>query len=349
MSDRPSIAATEVTPGDAPATRGAGVPAGGDLLVVIPIFEDWASAAVLLGRLADALQRAGVDARFLLVDDGSNTPIPAGFAGERPDVLARTHVLELRRNLGHQRAIAVGLAWVEAHCDQPMIVVMDGDGEDDPADVPRLVAKFRETGGAKIVFAERTRRSESLGFVVFYHLYRAIHLVLTGYGVRVGNFSILPRPALEKLVVVGELWNHYAASIFRTRIPWTSIPVTRATRIAGGSRMNFVGLVVHGLSAISVYADIVGVRVLAATGVLGVLTIAALAAVVAVRLFTDLAIPGWATVATGLLLVTLSQTVTISLIFILMMLGSRQSSTFLPIRDYAHYVAGVRHLAADRG
>lgn len=339
----------ELAPGaDAASSANAGEPAGGDLVVVIPIFEDWASASVLLGRLADEVSGVGVDARFLLVDDGSNVPLPAGFGAGRPDVLARTHVLELRRNLGHQRAIAVALAWVEAHCRQPMIVVMDGDGEDDPADVPRLVAKFREAGGTKVVFAERKRRSESLAFVVFYHLYRAIHFLLTGYGVRVGNFSILPRQALEKLVVVGELWNHYAASVFRTRLPWTSIPVTRATRIAGGSTMNFVGLVVHGLSAISVYADIVGVRVLAATGVLVVATIAALSTVVAVRLFTDLAIPGWATVATGLLLIALSQTVTISLIFILMMLGSRQSSTFLPIRDYVHYVAGVRRLPEAR-
>lgn len=321
---------------------------GGDLVVVIPIFEDWASASVLLVRLADVLRGAAIDARYLLVDDGSNIPIPTGFAGDRVDVLERTHVLELRRNLGHQRAIAVALAWLEAHGDQPMVVVMDGDGEDDPTDVPRLVERFREAGGAKVVFAERTRRSESLVFVLFYHLYRAAHLVLTGYGVRVGNFSVLPRSALAKLVVVGELWNHYAAAVFRTRLPWTSIPVTRAARIAGGSRMNFVGLVVHGLSAISVYADIVGVRVLAATGMLGVLTIAALAVVVGVRLFTDLAIPGWATVATGLLVIALSQTVTISLIFILMMLGSRQSSTFLPIRDYVHYVSGIRRLADDR-
>jgi hypothetical protein len=280
------------------------------------------------------------------VDDGSSTPLPEGFAHEDPDVLAKTRVLSLRRNLGHQRAIAVALAYVRARLSHPMIVVMDGDGEDDPADVPRLVAKFRETGGMRIIFAERRVRSESALFILFYHLYRAAHVILTGHGVRVGNFSVIPRASLDKLVVVGELWNHYAAAVFRARLPRAAIPVRRATRIAGHSQMDFVSLVVHGLSAISVYSDIVGVRVLAATSGLIAIAMAALAVVVGVRLFTDLAIPGWATVTVGLLLVVLTQAVTIALIFILMMLSGRQSSTFLPIRDYAYFVAGIRSLAA---
>jgi hypothetical protein len=317
-----------------------------ELLIVIPIFNDWASAAVLLRRLADVTRSAALDASFLLVDDGSTAPLPEEFGHEDFDVLSRTSVLSLRRNLGHQRAIAVALAYVQARRDNPMTIVMDGDGEDDPADVPRLVAKFRETGGTRIVFAERRVRSESALFILFYHFYRVVHVILTGHGVRVGNFSIIPRASLDKLVVVGELWNHYAASVFRARLPRASIPVKRATRIAGHSQMDFVSLVVHGLSAISVYSDLVGVRVLATTSVLIAITLTTVAAVVGIRLFTDLAIPGWATVTVGLLLVMLTQAVTISLIFILMMLSGRQSSTFLPIRDYAYFVAGVRSLAA---
>ena len=76
--------------------------------------------------------------------------------------IGRVEVLHLRRNLGHQRAIAIGLAFVEA--ERPRcraVVLMDSDGEDAPEDVPRLVARCEQEGRRKIVFAERTKRSES--------------------------------------------------------------------------------------------------------------------------------------------------------------------------------------------
>lgn len=111
--------------------------------------------------------------------------------------------------------------------------------------------------------------------------------------------------------------------------------------------MNFPALVMHGLSAISVYSELVGVRVLSAVAVSVVLALSALMAVVGVRWFTDLAVPGWATVASGLLLIAVTQAVTISLIMALMMLHGRQASTFLPLRDYRYFVAGLRHLGAE--
>jgi hypothetical protein len=67
--------------------------------------------------------------------------------------------LRLRRNLVHQRTIAIGLAHIGEY-EARDVVVMDSDGEDDPRDVPRLVARMQEERG-RSVFAERTRRSES--------------------------------------------------------------------------------------------------------------------------------------------------------------------------------------------
>lgn len=336
MNDQPAANPTPAGASDA------------SLLIVIPVFDDWACAAVLLERLDFAFKGSNLDGRFLLVDDGSPTPCPRNMLIGKPEIAAKTDLLELRRNLGHQRAIAIGLAYVQAQRSETMIVVMDGDGEDDPADVPRLVAKFNEEGGRKIVFAERRKRSESALFVLFYHLYRTAHVILTGHKVRVGNFSIIPRASLDRLVVVAELWNHYAASVFRTRLPWASIPTTRSQRITGQSKMNFVSLVVHGLSAISVYSEIVGVRVLTATGLLIALTLAGIVGVVGIRLFTNSAIAGWATTAAGLLLVVLMQAVMISLVFIFSMLNNRQAATFLPIRDYSYFVARARPLGDGR-
>jgi hypothetical protein len=215
---------------------------------------------------------------------------------------------------------------------------MDGDGEDDPTDVPRLVAQLQENGYRKLVFAERTKRSESTTFKLFYGLYRFAHKLLTGIPVRVGNFSAVPVSVLRQLVVVSDLWNHYAASVIKARLPYESIPTVRASRLAGKSRMNFVALVIHGLSAISVFGDRVGVRLLIAVTLLAALAFAGLVATLSVRFLTNLAIPGWATYTSGVLFVILMQLLMLVVVFVFVVLGGRDSSSFLPTRDYPYFV-----------
>jgi glycosyltransferase involved in cell wall biosynthesis len=308
------------------------------ILILIPVFNDWSALGKLLDALDDTLAENDIEAGVLVVDDGSTVDPQVDPTARAFRALRHVEILELRRNLGHQRAIAIGLAYVEDRGSCQAVVVMDGDGEDNPRDVPRLLAKSLMEGGTKIVFAERTRRSESLVFRVFYKLYKVVHLFLTGYAVRVGNFSVIPRPRLASLVVVSEMWNHYAAAAFKSRQPYTTVPTHRAKRIDGKSHMNFVNLVVHGLSAISVYGELVGIRLLVVTVLMVLATLAGLAGVVFVRLATTWAIPGWATTAVGILLVILMQALMLSLVFSFVILGGRQGSAFLPRRDYAYFI-----------
>ena len=239
-----------------------------EVVILIPSFNDWDSLAELLPRLDAVLSAHDTEVDILVVDDGSTTEPEEFLVSTAFRALRRVDVLRLRRNLGHQRAIAIGLAYVEDCLQASVVVVMDGDGEDDPADVPRLLARLEEEGNGRVVFAERSRRSESHSFRTFYALYKFLHRVLTGKGVRVGNFSAIPRGRLSSLVVVSDLWNHYAAAVIRSRQPHCLIPTCRSVRLCGRSTMNFVSLVVHGLSAISVYSDVVGVRLLVMSALL---------------------------------------------------------------------------------
>jgi hypothetical protein len=99
---------------------------------------------------------------------------------------------------------------------------MDGDGQDAPEDIAKLLQRSREVGESSLVFAKRARRSESIVFRFFYQYYRLLHRVLTGLLVEVGNFSIVPSPLLERLVGVSELWNHYAATVVKSKMPMES-------------------------------------------------------------------------------------------------------------------------------
>lgn len=314
-----------------------------DATIVIPTHDDWEALGRLLPALDVALA-AEPGIRVLVVDDGSFEPAPQAFSERYFHNLARVDILRLKRNLGHQRAIAVGICYLCDHINTRAIVIMDGDGEDDPADVPRLLAKLDASARPVCVFAERRRRSETAVFRVCYALYRFVHWVLTGIPVRIGNFSALDPIMARRLTTAADLWNHYAATVVKAGLPIEYVQTARRPRLAGRSRMNFSSLVAHGLSAISVFSDRVGARLLIASGLLMALVAVLAVAAIVVRVATPLAIPGWATNAVGLLLVLLSQLFLLSLIFAFMVLSGRQGSSFLPERDYVYFVDGVQTL-----
>ena len=316
-----------------------------EIAILIPVCNDWAAVQLLLPEIDAALRSISCHARVLLVDDGSTMAPPAEWTGDHRRI-ANIAILRLRRNLGHQRAIAIGLVHIhEEWRGIDALVVMDADGEDRPQDIPELLSRFCAEGGRKVVFAARSKRLEKRLFRFFYHAYRITHKLLTGISVRVGNFSVIPPEALDRLMVVSELWNHYAAAVFRSRIPCTSIPLPRGTRLAGRSQMNFVSLLVHGFGAISVFSDIVGARLLALTGSALVAVIAWSAGLAGVRMFTGFSIPAWTLYLTGILLIILAQALIVLLALVFIIISGRAGSSFVPIRDASLFIDHVEERA----
>jgi len=315
-----------------------------DIVVLLPVYDDWESLEILIGRLEAVLESHSLRRSYLIVDDGSVARAPQGLASA---VASGTPVrcVRLRRNIGHQRAIAIGLTYVHEHIPCGAVLVMDADGEDRPEDVSSLWQRFKEGGGRAVVFAGRLRRSESLAFRVGYAAYRLLHRLLTGIPVKVGNFSIVSSAHLETLVVVSDLWNHYAAAVVKVRIPYEIVPTTRGQRLAGASSMHLASLMAHGLSAISVFADVVGTRLIVGVIALSACLLLLIGVVFGVRLGTGHAIPGWATYSTGLLLILLAQALTLACSLAFFTVAARSNLSFLPIRDYRYFVGDVVDVA----
>lgn len=309
------------------------------LVILIPVFNDWSAVTKLLALLDEEMGKSRYsNVNVLLLDDGSTLPVPGETLAFLPQNLTAVQVLALRRNLGHQRAIAIGLTYVCEKISCRAVIVMDGDGEDAPGDVPKLLARFEEMGGAKAIFAERARRTEKLSFRVFYRLYKGAHRLLTGAGVRVGNFSVVPYKLLTRLVVVSDIWNHYAAAVIKARLPHDMVPLARGYRLAGESRMNFVSLVIHGLSAMSVYGDRIGVRLLTATGLAMGVMLFALLSLLAIKFIAGVAVSKWIAYSIVVVLIVLAQMLAIALVFVFIVLAGRDSTSFLPLRDYHYYI-----------
>lgn len=311
------------------------------VVILMPLRDDWASAAELIRRLDQAISSFPCTVDVLLVDDGSIQAFDAVDFQSRFAVVRSIRVLSLRRNLGHQRAIAIGLVHVDKAMPCDAVLVMDSDGEDTPDGALQLLRAF---SGSTANFAERSKRTESLTFRLFYRLYRLLYRLLTGLNVRVGNFSILPSRYLGRLVVTSEMWNHYAAAVFRSGLPFTTTPIPRGHRIAGKSRMNFVSLIAHGVSAISVFADVVGVRLLIASLAGSLIAGAGIFALGAIRILSGQAIPSWAMYSMGALAVILIQCVTVAASFTFTILSNRTSHSFVPLRNHELFVAEVQDI-----
>ncbi len=305
--------------------------------MVIPLFNDWEALGLLLDRI-----RQTVDAplrnrlAFLIVDDCSSTD----FVNLPTGVGQSLSVLRLYRNVGHQKAIALGVSYLADQPDQCPTIVMDSDGEDQPDDIAKLVDESGRKPG-HIVFAHRAKRHESLAFRWFYSIYKNVFRLLTGKVITFGNFSLVPASQLRKLAHVTEIWNNYPGGIIRSRLPYTSVPIERGRRLAGESKMNFVSLILHGLSAVSVLMDTTAVRIALFCVMMAGASFVGIGVVVAIRLFTDTVVPGWASFLVFSFFIVILQAFLISLLLVFIVLTYRTQLHFLPAKQYRDFVERV--------
>lgn len=317
------------------------------IAIVMPVLDDWISFSMVV--LAIAQKFASTGRRFVVVavDDGStmrrgndSTLLPPGSCIEAIEVL------QLAINLGHQRAIAVGLASVARRDDIATVIVMDSDGEDRPDDIAALLAAADQNPG-HVVLAQRTRRSEGIIFRIGYVIYKLSFRVLAGRTIDFGNFCLLPMSVVRRLVHMPDLWNNLPAAIMRSRLQRIGVPTERGVRHAGRSHMNVPSLVLHGLSAMSVYADQIFVRVLLGTAVAAAITVLGALVVVVIRFGTSFGVPGWASTMIGDLFIVLMQTIVIAVATTLMVLGNRSQRPIVPFTDAPSFVVHRELMTAE--
>jgi hypothetical protein len=250
-------------------------------------------------------------------------------------------------NVGHQRAIALGLAIAAQEAETGAVVIMDADGEDRPQDILRLVTAAQGCDDF-VVVAERAQRTESRSFRISYGLYRLIFALLTGKKLGFGNFSLLSREYALRLAMLPDLWNTFPAALMRSRLPIKRLPTDRGHRYTGSSKMNYASLIVHGLSGLSVYSDTIFVRMLVAVVALFAASMLVIATVVMLRLFTDLASPGWATTIVLGTTIILLQAIVSTLTAALLLLNNRSQRLIIPALDFRRFVRRRTELALLR-
>ena len=304
------------------------------VIVITPVYEDVEASSRLFKELAMQFKD---DLFVVAVDDGSiKQPLDIGSLEK---ACLDGVVLKLRRNVGHQRAIAIGMGYVSEDIQpEQLVVVMDSDGEDLPSTITNLLEQL-ETDGIDVVAAQRKSRVETFRFKTFYAIYKRIFGLMTGKNISFGNFMALKSHAVKRLVAMQELSIHVAGAVLASKLRTAICPLDRGPRYAGQSKMNFVGLALHGFKALMVFAEDVLVRVGIACSLIAALSVAG--AIVAVILkMLGFSTPGWFSVALGILVLMFLQTGALTLMTLMLTGVVRGGSvtTHIAYRDFIECV-----------
>lgn len=308
------------------------------IICLTPVYNDWESFAVLTGRIASVMAaNPGFRFEIVAVNDGSTEEIDAHSPANLP-----VEVVSLKLNVGHQRAIAIGLQYINAEKQEyDYVVVLDSDGEDRPEDLMTLVLKCEAHQGKKIVFAQRKKRTESLLFKTGYFFYKNLFHWLTGQKINFGNYSCIPAKLMKRIAILDNLWNHYSGSVIQSKTPFDRVLLDRGTRYAGKSKMNFTSLILHGLSSISVYFDFLSVRILKLS-LFGVgICFFSVMAVLYMKFFTDSSIPGWTSSLILIISSIILQLFSVTLIVLLLQLSSRKNVVAPNPEKYKEFIEEV--------
>jgi len=310
-----------------------------ELIIITPVYNDWECLIDLSKSINESLKSTDIELLSLVaLNDNSTFEFNNG---DEVKISLPFHIVNLAINVGHQRAIAIGLCYVkEKFPSSDFVIVMDSDGEDLPKYIPELCNKAEQEN--KIVFAGRQERSESFFFKIGYYIYKSLFRLLTSQTIKFGNYSCIPSLMVPKIIVNPDLWNHYSASIIKSKLLFTYIPTKRGLRYNGKSKMNIQSLIIHGLSSIAVYADVVIAKTLIFIIIVLFMIFIATIILVGIRTLTDLAVPGWTSSILIALMNFAASLFSIILLLLLMQLNQRKQ-VFKPVSSfYKDYINSIQ-------
>lgn len=304
------------------------------IAIIIPVYNDWTSLNILISNIERVLLEENISSHcFIIVNDNSKIEIPnlSNFNNNN------NFILNLKSNLGHQRAIACGLCYLKENIFCENVIIMDSDGEDKPTDILNLVNLSKKYN--KIVFAQRVKRSENRIFKLMYKIYKIFFTILTGQKISFGNFSCIPYSEVESLIYNENIWNNYSSAILKSKTPYLTIPTERGTRYDGKSKMTLSSLIIHGFSAISVYMDLMAIRLMFFSIITILCTFFMMIFVLYIKLFTNMAMPGWASYIILFLFIILFQSLSMGLLMIFFFLSKRTTKSIIPYHESKLYIS----------
>ena len=257
------------------------------IAIVAPCFNEQATVIIFLKRLEEVLRLPDEEFHVIIVDDCSqdgSLQLLSAFSFNPGNI--HFDILKLKFNVGQQGAIYQGLMYAaELHADH--VIVMDCDGEDDPAAIPLLLQKR----DFEIVTVKRGKRSENLFFRLSYLFYKAMFRFITGKTIDFGNYCMISNSILERIRHTAFV--HFPAYLLRQKARSTKIIFNREKRIDGRSKMGNKGLLMHAFKSMIEFGEDLLLLFLRLFVLLSILFVIAMGNIIYQKFIAHTAILGW--------------------------------------------------------
>ena len=221
-----------------------------EYIILIPCFNDWECLKLLIPKIDEKLKKIQDQVSILIVNDGST--IQNNLSFNNISNLKRIEVLNLKKNVKAQIAIATGLEYLKNKNFNGGIIVMDADGQDDPENIVDLI-NTSKVKPEQTITINRTKREDELLFKIFYQFYLFVTFIFTLKYMRFGVFSYLHSISLDKILSTNDINMAYAASLAKHFRNKNIIYAPRKKRLIDKSKNNYISLTYYALKIISVF------------------------------------------------------------------------------------------------
>jgi hypothetical protein len=185
---------------------------------------------------------------ILIIDDCSNT-MQTNFLFYSN--IKKINILNLKENLGSQKAISIGLQYLYKIEKKMIITILDSDGEDDANKIPDMI-KNAEIDEDKVIVSTRTKRQENILFKLLYFIHKTLTFLFTLNWISYGNYSSFHSNQLKKILSQKSSWLAFSACIAKN-CNIKKIKAERKKRLDGISKLSFLGLIFHSLRVNTVF------------------------------------------------------------------------------------------------
>lgn len=258
-----------------------------DLSVIIPVYNEQEVIPILCESLHKSLENTNENYEIIFINDGSSDNTLKALLVER-NKNKKIKILNLSRNFGHQAAFSAGLNYAKGE----YTVMMDGDLQDPPEEIPRMYEKMKSTD-ADIVYAKRLGRNENLAkrfsIRIFHRIFNSISKNNQG---DTGNFCLLNRKALDAFLTLNEKNRYLPGLRYFIGFKQDFVEYTRPDRSQGKAKMTVIQLIKLAFDAIFSFSKI-PIRISLIIGLIGVFVSMIGGVIVIYKKIIGDAITGW--------------------------------------------------------
>lgn len=259
--------------------------------VVLPVFNEQDVLPLLLQSVEESLQQLGCCYEIIFVNDGSSDQ-SGPILDDLAELNSRVKVLHFAKNFGHQAAVQAGLL----HSTGDAIVIMDSDLQDSPTAIIDFVEAWQ--AGFDVVYAIRTERKENvLKRWAFSTFHKTLNLIANSPIPRdAGNFGLIDRKVAIQIAKLIDRDRYFPGLRSWVGFRQTGVSVERMARYDDTPRVSFIHLCRLAKTAIFSFSFLPLTIFYLIAALSAVVCGGVISFVLYHKLFTGLAIPGWASV-----------------------------------------------------